>query len=392
MRIGIITNLGNSNAFSKNGYENSSSEEILSATGGNTGNVAFVHAVQKIIGGVHSVVNWGDDPKKVHDDFDKLVICSANQLGSHTNLGVWGQKLLQFNLPVMVVGIGAQADKIGDIPELPEGTLQFLKVVDELRSDPNVSNLITRGDFTSLVLKEYGHESVPLGCPSLLTSSDPKLGLSCLNTQKAKKYSRIAIAAGNPWHAKSAFLEAKLTSMVELYDGEYILQHPKVMFQLANVEHDNIEDSKRNYIQGIYSNLGDFEDIASWFQCYGTYFVDAPNWMRFYKKFKLVVGPRYHGVALGIQVGIPGKVIAIDSRTEELSMTTGVPYLKIDELKCATEKEIIEMSWWNIEDAERLDKARKESAIKYVDILSKNGLPISSHLNKLNQLFINIDN
>ena len=143
-----------------------------------------------------------------------------------------------------------------------------------------------------------------------------------------------------------------------------------------------MSENQINHIQKIYSNLGSIKEISNWFQSYGTYFVDAPNWMRFYNKFNHVIGPRYHGVAL------PGKVIAIDSRTEELSMTTGVPYLKIDDVKMASEEEIKRMSEWTVDDAKKIDDKRKTSANNYVEILGSNNVPISEHLSKLNKMFL----
>ena len=43
------------------------------------------------------------------------------------------------------------------------------------------------------------------------------------------------------------------------------------------------------------------------------------------RKFDFVVGPRFHGVMLAMQAGIPGGVIAHDSRTLELCQTMGIP-------------------------------------------------------------------
>jgi polysaccharide pyruvyl transferase WcaK-like protein len=58
---------------------------------------------------------------------------------------------------------------------------------------------------------------------------------------------------------------------------------------------------------------------------YATTFIDAASWMDAMRKFDFVVGPRFHGVMLGIQAGVPGAVIAHDSRTLELCQTMVIP-------------------------------------------------------------------
>ena len=69
-------------------------------------------------------------------------------------------------------------------------------------------------------------------------------------------------------------------------------------------------------------------------------------------------------------------------------MTTGVPYLKIDDVKMASEEEIKRMSEWTVDDAKKIDDKRKTSANNYVEILGSNNVPISEHLSKLNKMFL----
>jgi polysaccharide pyruvyl transferase WcaK-like protein len=62
-----------------------------------------------------------------------------------------------------------------------------------------------------------------------------------------------------------------------------------------------------------------------WIRRYAVTFNDAASWLDAMRKFDFVVGPRFHGVMLGIQAGVPGGVIAHDSRTFELCQTIGIP-------------------------------------------------------------------
>ena len=382
MRIGLITNLVHEKSFIEHKLAFGSSADWMTATGGNTGNVAFVEGVKKILGGKVQVIHWGDNPAAIHQHLDHIVVCCANQLGAHADLSGWADRLTQFDLPTTFIGIGAQADNLGDIPELPEGTLDFLKVAASLRVDPEKSNFITRGEFSSAVMQHYGYDSNPFGCPSQFISPLTDLGQKCLEHLKKRKRHKILAAAGNPFHP-SGVIENKLVNIVNDYRGEYIIQHPKVLFDLALQDTSELSQAQVNAIERTYSSLGKLEDISNWIAENSVYFADAQYWMHYCKRFSHVIGPRYHGVALPIQVGVPGKVISIDSRTEELAKSTGVPSISYKDVVGMSEDDIVAASEWTQEDADRYDRIRQENTKAYSRFLSAQGLPTSDHFNAL---------
>jgi len=376
--IGLITNLPKNNHFLKHVLANTNSSDLLKATGGNTGNVAFVHAVQSILADKCEIVDWGSNPEVVNQKFDRLVVCCANQIGSHVDLGGWGIKLKQFNLPVVLIGLGAQSNKIGDIPEVPQGTIDFLNVVEQFKGS-KYNNIITRGDFSSEVLRHYGFESSPFGCPSLLTSKDPSLGSTCLKNQSRIKNKRIMVPAGNPYHP-SGCIEKKLVKLVDVYHGEYVLQHPDLLFNLLLDDGINIKESQFDLLLKVYSDFNNIDELKSWLKANFVFFADAPNWLNYSRKFTTAIGPRYHGVALPIQVGVAGKVIAIDSRTEELAITTGIPYVRYRDVISLKTEELADMSYWSQDNADHFDLTRKINAKNYIDFLNENSITPKGHL------------
>ncbi|MGR5134654.1 polysaccharide pyruvyl transferase family protein [Vibrio alfacsensis] len=379
MKIGLITNLLNSEKYVSEHLGFTDSKKLLSATGGNTGNVAFVHSVQSLLANDYGVVHWGDNAEAVNKHYDMLVICCANQIGSHVDLGVWAKKLLEFNLPVVLIGLGAQSDKIGVMPEVPEGTIRFLNVVKELRKSNEQSNIITRGEFSSWVLAELGFESSPLGCPSLLTSSDAQLGQTCFRNQSLKGHKRIMVPGGNPWH-KSSIIENKLIELVNNYHGEYILQHPDIIFKLLLDDNSDLTQKQIEVLENTYSSIGELNDIRSWLIAHSVFFAEAQNWLNYSRKFSSAIGPRYHGIALPIQVGVPGKVIAIDSRTEELAKTTGIPVVAYTNVSTMTVDELAEASLWSKEEADHFDSVRKSNSLEYTKFFEVNGLQINDYV------------
>ena len=382
MKIGVITNLVKIDEFVAKEMATADTDAWMRATGGNTGNVAFVQGIKNILGDSFGVVNWGDNPASVNKYYDMLVICCANQLGAHVDLAGWADRLKNFDLPTVFLGIGAQSDAIGNMPELPEGSKAFLTLTKSLRANPDQPNIITRGTFSSQVTEAHGVDSSPFGCPSQFISTQVNLGQKCLAHQQRTKYDRIMTAAGNPWHP-SATLENTLTEIVEKYRGDYVLQHPKALIQLALGEASSLPMNNIARLESVYSRIGDWENIKAWFESFSVFFADAQNWMHYSKHFTLAIGPRYHGVALPIQAGVPGKVISIDSRTEELSVTTGIPTVKYKEVEHMDADQLVEFCRWKNEDASNYDTVRKDNAIRYASFLSDNGIPVNERITAL---------
>lgn len=379
-KVGIIENIQDVNFPSERRYEYDSAAEFMAATGGNTGNIAFVHAANKIIGNPKIKVDWGWSPERVREQVDHLVICCANQLGAHADLRGWAEQLEKFNLPVTLLGLGAQSDSFEKIPDLPEGTIKFIDLVKNL-SASSETNIAVRGDFTKSVLKQYNISSNPLGCPSLHSSNLSDLGSVIFKNQKSLgDIKRVAVAAGNPWHGPSALFERILVDIVNNFHGEYIVQHPESMVQFVLGEVDKITEKTKNRFLEIYGNEFDFDQLIEWYRHNSSIYVDVPNWSRALKRADLVLGPRYHGVALAIQVGRPGCVITIDSRTEELCLGTAIKNINVKDAIKFSSEELLERSLWSQDDALAFDENRLKRAKGYVDFLRENELIPSAHL------------
>lgn len=380
-RIGIIDNLNNIEQFVNYHFSEANAQEVMTATGGNTGNIAFVHGVRKLIGGQLIRIGWGWDAAIVRQRVDHLIICCANQLGEHVDLGGWADRLEAFGLPVTLFGIGAQADSMNVMPILPPGTIRFLQVVKKL-SIAKGSNIASRGEYSANVIKNQDVNANPLGCPSLHASAVKNLGKQILLRQNQSDFSKITVAAGNPWHGKSASLEKKLCQIVNKYHGEYILQHPVSMVQYMYGERDAIAENVRQRFSEVYG-ITDFEELLTWYRKNASLYVEVGTWMLALKRSDFILGPRYHGVALGLQAGVPGTVIAIDSRTTELCQGTGIKYIQLSDTNHMDSEEILETAKWSEEDADIFDKRRKIAANGYFDFLVENEITPSEHFKQL---------
>ena len=381
-RVGLIDNLSHIVEFREERFHEASAAELMVATGGNTGNVAFVHGVRKILSNPLSRVGWGWDPAIVRERFDHLVVCCANQLGAHADLGGWSDRVELFGLPITLIGLGAQSENKQTFPKIPDGTRRFLSAVKDHATDGG-SNIAVRGDFTHSFLESMSVDSSPYGCPSLLISKVRNLGVAILNRQASATVRKVVVAAGNPWHGESAGLERLLVEIVEEYDGEYVLQHPESMIQFAFGESDLISEKSMSRFLEVYGERFDSRGLLDWYRRKSSVFADAPTWMRFLKRADLVLGPRYHGVALGIQAGIPGTVVTIDSRTDELCEGTGIKAVALADAMTMSSAQLVDSCHWSQDDAVRFDANRKLRVHQYIDFLVRNGLSPSQHLQDL---------
>ncbi|UDM53336.1 polysaccharide pyruvyl transferase family protein [Cupriavidus sp. MP-37] len=379
IRIGLIDNLVNIDYFLSQRFHEASASQVMEATGGNTGNVAFVLGARKMLGGTITRVGWGWDPEVVRARFDHLVICCANQLGSHADLGQWADRLENFGLPVTLFGLGAQTESVNQIPSIPEGTIRFLQVVSNCRREGGFPNIAVRGAFTKNILHNLGFPSENLGCPSLMISSDRGLGVDFKSISELRGISKVAVAAGNPWHGSTAFLEKILVEIVDNYRGAYVLQHPESMLQFALGEKELINQKTIDRFLAVYE-IADVKRLIDWYQHNACFFVDAPNWIRFLRSFDMVIGPRYHGVALGVQAGVPGCVFTIDGRTEELCEETAIKRISAQGLQGMKSNDIVEMSIWTESDVDKFRENRLKKGTKFLHFIEGNGLVPSEQL------------
>ncbi len=382
MRVGLIDNLQNiDHMVLHEGYE-APIERYMLGLGGNNGNLAFVHGVRKCLGNAITRVGWGWTPEQVRLQADVLVVSCANQIGAHTDLGGWADALARIDLPIVLIGLGAQTTNYESDVEVPEGTRRFLEEVVKRRPGTGV-NIAVRGEFTRSVLAELGVESEAIGCPSLYISSDIALGASIAKRSAARAPERIAVAAGNPYHAGNAKVEAMMIELCNRHMGAYVVQHPDIVVALAleQVGEDNPKLDNVASALGFNSNA----DCIEWFRRNAYSFHESQSWMHFLRHYDAVLGARYHGVAFGVQAGIPGMTIHIDNRTRELSETTGIPSISVDEVETMSDEDLLVRVGWDEAQGVRFDQNRRERASWMSRFIHGNSLEQSSQLNSLSQ-------
>jgi hypothetical protein len=155
------------------------------------------------------------------------------------------------------------------------------------------------------------------------------------------------------------------------------------MFQFALGEQGAIDEKTLARFLEVYGGIFDRAVLFEWFRRNGAYYIDAPTWMRALNRFDLVLGPRYHGIALAIQAGIPGTVVTMDGRTQELCEGTAIKAIDIEQALAMSADELCENAKWTLQDAQQFDANRSVKAALLQDFLLSNGLQPSEHLRTL---------
>lgn len=348
--------------------------------GHNAGNLAFQYAISSHVIGHKSVIGWGADPRKINEQGDIGVIPAANQFGAHVNYARLSERFKELNCRIVMIGLGSQSSIEGKIPEVPEGTVNWIKeiVKRKVSREPNIS---VRGKFTRKALEHYGFQDniVELGCPSLFINPEPELGKIIAGNIRPIK--RVAVAAGDPNWKHLQCIEASLARIVTATGGSYVGQHPLQMMHLTRGEARYMDDADLRACRAYICPEMDTEEFILWSERHGNLFFDVQSWMEHYRRFDFVIGARIHGVMLALQAGTPGVVIAHDSRTLELCKIMHVPYVLAKEVKNGITRE--ELPALFRFDGDQFDRNRRSLAARYCRFLESNGLSIVDWLKKL---------
>ncbi|WP_426955052.1 polysaccharide pyruvyl transferase family protein [Muricoccus radiodurans] len=344
------------------------------ATGANTGNLAFQYAAfHRVLGDERVTLPFSFDPEAVRERFRLVCVPAANFLYSGFDLGELATRLEATRLPLLVLGLGAQAFKdIGEV-RLKPGTERLLHLFRE-----RCARIMLRGRHTAAVLERHGVRNFEvLGCPSNFINPDPALGESIAARLRAAAPERIAFAPTfYPYNAASerAILDeigaARLTDLVA--------QDPLGAIAAARGE----DEAAAPWLaeRAGFLTAMEPEERARWLSSLRAWF-SAEAWLEAYQRSDAVIGTRIHGAALGWQAGRPALVVSYDLRTEELAETMGLPFVKAAALPPGGA--LAALAEGAAERAPAYDARRRDLAARLVALLGEHGVAPGAPLARL---------
>ncbi len=294
-------------------------ETLYEAVGKNTGNLMFTEAIFSILDGDIKRIGFSFDPEHVNNNFDIVVVPAANWINKNADWD-WFLKILELlSIPVIVVGLGLQADvmELAAVEVSPSARrlAEFFA-----RSAECVS---VRGDFTKEWFNSIGLTNVvTTGCPSLymnIFECDETIDRQKITLQATRYQVSDAFASGNSI-ARHLFEFSSRFRMPMVYQSE--MEEIKLIVYGKSAA--TLGESQRNAILKLYG-LHDIDQFDSYLRNYGRVFFDLKQWSDFVREQDGVIGTRLHGSILALNSGRPAVLIPHDSRTAEVASFAGIP-------------------------------------------------------------------
>ncbi len=345
---------------------------LFDRVGGNTGNLAFQHAIREHLGRAASTP-WHLATTQAQDPHTMGVLQGANQLGVHVDQGNMAKRLQELPCRLIIIGLGAQSDVSGRIPKLPQGTVDWVREIADHRLT-NYPNISVRGPFTLRVLEYYGlgNHATVLGCPSLFINPQQDLGKQIADRFNHRPIHRVAVASGHQSWKELSTIEAALVRLVTQTQGSYVGQHGLDMMRLTRGEASTMDESVLRACRDFACPDMELSTFVAWSERHGRLFFDVPSWMEHYRRFDFVTGVRIHGVMLALQAGVPALCIVHDSRLLELCQVMKLPYVLASEVPQDISLEQLTDIFRARFDAAAFDQNRHLLATQYLAFLRQN--------------------
>lgn len=293
--------------------QTSSFDDRMMAFGHNTGNVFFSEALYRVLGNARRA---SYAPRaQAFEGRDVIIIAAANWINSYSDFGWLADRIERSQLPVLMVGLGAQAAFGEATPAMSPGTDRLLRIVAERSAAISV-----RGVFTADVLARYGITNVVVtGCPSLLLAGRhaPKAA-----RPDSLSWERCAMHATRGHFDKGDALQRYLYRQAMRHDVDLVLQAEAPELMLC---------------WGAASDIQRVEEVLS--DCYGrpaadvrTYidkrarvFSTEDEWVSALSQKSFSIGTRFHGTIAALLAGINATLITHDTRTAEMAEVMNIP-------------------------------------------------------------------
>lgn len=303
----------------------------------NTGNLLFTYAVWSQIQYSHAESGFIFDPHYVNQNFDHVVIPAANWLFEGFDFADLASLIEQLTIPVVLIGIGAQAGEDNTIPVLPKGTQRLIKAVSER------SSLIgARGNFSAEVLNHYGINNIQvIGCPSLYLNHQGNLKIKKSNLKKIMLGGTRYYLTENNNDSDIAQRNIYQYAFNNNIDINYQSERPEFDYIISNRK-AKINSEQLNAACRYY-NCSNKHDLLEFLYTHGKIFTNIDDWIETMKRYDFYLGSRIHGVIATLLSGTPACLLYHDSRTKELAEFASIPSLPHDKAKSLSKTRIEEI-------------------------------------------------
>jgi hypothetical protein len=339
---------------------------VRTTAGNNFGNLLFSAAAHKLLSGRgREVVSHGTDrfepsnPGEINERFDVLVLPFANAFrpGFERRLLQYADLIEQLEIPVVVLGIGAQSTLDYSLEELRplESTIRrFMRATLERSASVGV-----RGEFTAAYLKHLGFPAVEVvGCPSMF-----------MNGEELRVGKELDVL---PSSARLALNASPAEGMGEIVD-RHAARYPNLRYLCQDREELQLLLWGRAFEPAETGGATLPSDVTH--PLYRNdrmrMCADPWTWIDYLRTFDFAFGARIHGNIAALLAGTPAYVLAHDSRTLELARYFEIPHARMDRLP----PDVDAATLYEETDLTGLHRGHAARFEQFVDFLTANGLP-----------------
>lgn len=265
------------------------------------------------------------DIERYASEFDYVFVRGSNFIHEKMEWYRAVEVLERVKLPVYAIGVGAQASQNRKI-ELSEMSKRFWSIVGERSAAIGV-----RGAFSAETLRQNGIGNVEVvGCPSIFRTCNRDLKIRVPDQRDIRKVAfSLRREADKSYTADpEAYLRNQKAALLKV-DGqaEMVMSSHGEQEEKAFFLRDAAAKEKA-VTEFVRTKWWDGPDDAAMRRIYEKQlfsFFDVEHYDAFARSIDLAVGYRVHGVLPAVAHGVPGVLVAYDTRSQELAETLKIP-------------------------------------------------------------------
>jgi len=315
---------GGKSPLVKTSYEEALQKNLL---GTNSGNLLFADAVFKTLSLENTSIHmngYSANPraaKDINEKYDVFVLPFANAFRKSfiPILNKFTLLISQLEIPVVVTGIGAQANtdyESQNLDDMSEAVKLFCKKVLQRSASIGV-----RGEFTKKYLLSLGfadHEIDVIGCPSMFY-----YGETFPEINKPDKLNVDDPISMNISPYVPGIEEIFNKNFFRYPNIDYVAQNNESLDQILFMG-NSLPKPGRVFPKDINHPLFYNNQVR--------FFIDSRTWLNHLEKKRFVFGTRIHGNIAALLAGTPAFLLAHDSRTLELAEYFDIPHADYAEI------------------------------------------------------------
>jgi len=310
------------------------------------------------------------DIERYASEFDYVFVRGSNFIHEKMEWYRAVEVLEKVKLPVYAIGVGAQASENRAIG-LSDVSKRFWSIVGD-----RCAAIGVRGTFSAETLRHNGIRNVEVvGCPSIFRTRKRDLAIKVPDQREIRKVafslrreadkSYTADPAAYLRNQKAALL--KVDGQSEMVMSSHGEQEEKAFFLRDAAAK---EKAVHEFVKTGWWSGSDDADMRRIYEKQLFSFFDVERYDEFARSIDLAVGYRVHGVLPAVAQGVPGVLVAYDTRSQELAETLKIPVVP--------EAALAEGGWRGVYQETQLQALARSYAQSYDrmrDFLDRNGVP-----------------